>query len=183
MKASLTVRAMKDMGGDPNIISNTRLMSTGCKVNIIAACSSRGRIWMTVNHGNNNTETILSFIFRLCKLLQDEDPEWRNHYRILLDNASYHRSNDAMAMYKELKIPVMFLGPYSFDCAAVEKVFCMIKKQDLNKEKRSFNSRKSYHQYVEWLAEELSKLDIGYCQRLFAHTLKFAQRYANFENI
>jgi len=37
-----------------------------------------------------------------------------------------------MEGYKSMGIPVMFLGPYSFNMAAVEKLFSFVKNRDLN---------------------------------------------------
>jgi transposase len=51
---------------------------------------------------------------------------------LLLDNASFHKSSQARENYKAMKLPVMFLGPYSFDMAAVEKLFSFVKNRDLN---------------------------------------------------
>jgi transposase len=50
----------------------------------------------------------------------------------LLDNASFHRSERALEGYKHMGLPVMFLGPYSFNMAAVEKLFSIVKNRDLN---------------------------------------------------
>ncbi len=51
---------------------------------------------------------------------------------VLLDNASFHKSSVAKENYKAMKLPIMFLGPYSFDMAAVEKLFSFVKNRDLN---------------------------------------------------
>jgi len=37
-----------------------------------------------------------------------------------------------MAKYEAFGLPVMFLAPYSFKMAAVEKLFSFIKNRDLN---------------------------------------------------
>jgi hypothetical protein len=37
-----------------------------------------------------------------------------------------------MEGYKSMGIPVMFMGPYSFNMAAVEKLFSFVKNSDLN---------------------------------------------------
>jgi hypothetical protein len=34
--------------------------------------------------------------------------------------------------FKSMHVPVMFLGPYSFNMAAVEKLFSFVKARDLN---------------------------------------------------
>jgi transposase len=50
----------------------------------------------------------------------------------LLDNASFHKSEKAMNGFKRMDLPIMFLGPYSFNMAAVEKLFSFVKNRDLN---------------------------------------------------
>ena len=51
---------------------------------------------------------------------------------LLMDNASIHRSREALHFYESIKMPVMFLAPYSFEMAAVEKLFSFVKNRDLN---------------------------------------------------
>jgi transposase len=58
--------------------------------------------------------------------------QWRKKALLLLDNASFHKSVTCREYYKLMKLPIMFLGPYSFDMAAVEKLFSFIKNRDLN---------------------------------------------------
>jgi transposase len=50
----------------------------------------------------------------------------------LLDNASIHRSSKTMEGLKRMELPIMFLAPYSFNMAAVEKLFSFVKNRDLN---------------------------------------------------
>ena len=51
---------------------------------------------------------------------------------MVLDNATYHKSKDMMRFLTHYSIPTMFLGPYQFSLAPVEKLFNIIKSQDLN---------------------------------------------------
>ena len=57
---------------------------------------------------------------------------WRQAALFLLDNASFHKSEKAMDAFKRMALPIMFLGPYSFNMAAVEKLFSFVKNRDLN---------------------------------------------------
>jgi transposase len=50
----------------------------------------------------------------------------------LLDNASIHRAKESKANFEAFGLPVMFLAPYSFKMAAVEKLFSFMKNRDLN---------------------------------------------------
>jgi transposase len=64
--------------------------------------------------------------------LDSQNPNWRESSMLLLDNASFHKSSQAKENYKAMKLPIMFLGPYSFNMAAVEKLFSFVKNRDLN---------------------------------------------------
>ena len=50
----------------------------------------------------------------------------------MLDNASIHRSRAAKAHFEAMGLPLMYLAPYSFKMAAVEKLFSFVKNRDLN---------------------------------------------------
>ena len=50
----------------------------------------------------------------------------------MLDNASIHRSRAAKAHFEAMGLPLMYLVPYSFKMAAVEKLFSFVKNRDLN---------------------------------------------------
>ncbi len=50
----------------------------------------------------------------------------------MIDNASIHRSSQALEFYEDIGLNVFFLAPYSFEMAAVERLFSFIKNRDLN---------------------------------------------------
>jgi len=50
----------------------------------------------------------------------------------MMDNAQYHRGAFVKSAMEELKIPLMFMGPYHFKMAPVELFFSFIKGKDLN---------------------------------------------------
>jgi transposase len=80
----------------------------------------------------NNSEKVWWFLLKLCSFLQSQDQDWREKTVIMLDNAPYHRSLVMMNKYKQFKVPIMFLGPYQFSMAPVEKIFSFLKQHDLN---------------------------------------------------
>ena len=99
---------------------------------MIAAITSQGSTFFSINQGKNTTLTFLLFITELSQLLDARDRNWRASSTILLDNASIHRSKEALAAYEALGLPIMFLAPYSFRLAPVEKLFAFVKNRDLN---------------------------------------------------
>jgi transposase len=72
------------------------------------------------------------FFRQLCLRLDRERPQWRRDTVILMDNAPYHCGEDIMKLYKDLDLPVMFLGPHSYDAAPVELFFAAFKAADVN---------------------------------------------------
>ncbi len=64
--------------------------------------------------------------------MDSEDLDWRKNSVILVDNASIHRSLEALTHQEEFGLNIMFLAPYSFQMAAVEKLFSVMKRRDLN---------------------------------------------------
>ena len=44
-----------------------------------------------------------------------EADDWRKETVMLLDNAPYHRSDQARAAIKKLGLRVIYSGPYSFE--------------------------------------------------------------------
>ena len=57
----------------------------------------------------------MAYLFYLAALLDRKDKDWRKETVLLLDNASYHKSDKTMAAMQKLGINVIFSGPYSFD--------------------------------------------------------------------
>lgn len=81
-------------------------------LSIIAAASSDGRLMYTINSGKNNSSTFSLFLIKLSNHLDSINPQWRQTTIIMVDNAPYHRSKVMMEKCKDLKIPLMFMGPY-----------------------------------------------------------------------
>ena len=51
---------------------------------------------------------------------------------ILMDNAPYHKSNDSMRLFEELKLPIIFTGPHGYDGSPIELFFAAFKSADIN---------------------------------------------------
>jgi hypothetical protein len=102
------------------------------QISMIAAVTSQGSTFISINQGKTTSLTFLFFMVRLCKALDSRDRDWRARSTLLLDNASIHRSKETLASFESMGLPIMFLAPYSFKMAAVEKLFAVVKNRDLN---------------------------------------------------
>ena len=63
------------------------------------------------------------FFRQLVLKLNKERIDWRDNTIVVMDNASYHKSNTALKLYESLRIPIMFSGPHSYDAAPAELFF------------------------------------------------------------
>ena len=72
------------------------------------------------------------YIRELVKVLDKEDPRWRQYTVILHDGASYCRNNTFLDVVKELHVPFMMSSPHSYNVSWVELLFGAIKTGVLN---------------------------------------------------
>jgi len=93
------------------------------QLNIIAGVSSQNRFYFTVNRGKNNGYCFVLFLVKLCEQLDEENNNWRLNTIVIIDNAGYHKSKYVREKVQQLKIPLMFLGPYQFRLAPIEIFF------------------------------------------------------------
>jgi hypothetical protein len=68
-------------------------------MNIIAAISSTGDAYYTINYGMTNTYTILHFFMKLMEQLDNTVKNWRDKVIIMVDNALYHKSKLMLGYY------------------------------------------------------------------------------------
>ena len=87
---------------------------------------------MTIATGNTDSDVFVSFLFYLAATLDRESDDWRDKTMFLLDNASYHKSDQTRAAIKKLGIRVIFSGPYAYTAAPCEMWFAKVKFGDLN---------------------------------------------------
>jgi transposase len=90
--------------------------------------------------GVTNTSSFYWFILRLVEQLESENRSWREQTVLLLDNASYHRASMLREKFQLIQLPILFLGPYQFQLAPIERFFAYIKARDLNPSKRATSS-------------------------------------------
>ena len=75
------------------------------------------------------------FFWRLVRLLNRKNPNWRKDTIILLDGAAYHQSSAMMQFYEDQAMPVLFTGPHSYAASPVELLFAAFKRADINPRK------------------------------------------------
>ena len=101
------------------------------RISLIAGIDSLGEVFVSLLQANNDTETMEIFLTQLVETLDGEDKHWRKDTVIIWDNATYHTSNGTKSLLETLKIPLLQLGPYSYDMAPAELLFARLKGGDL----------------------------------------------------
>lgn len=100
-------------------------------VNLIAAFTNTGEFLCTVNCGNTNNNTFGYFLIRLSEYLDKRSVDWRKHSVLMMDNVVFHRAPATKQLIRDLRLPVLYLGPYHFRMAPVEMAFNYIKAHPL----------------------------------------------------
>ena len=102
------------------------------RISMILGMDTLGNVYVTLTQSNSNQQVMELFFKDLVQKLDKERSNWRKNTIVVLDNASYHKSNIALKMYEALRIPVMFTGPHSYDAVPAELFFAQFKSVNLN---------------------------------------------------
>ena len=99
---------------------------------MLAGIDSIGNVYLSLYQSNTNNKVIEIYLHALVKKLDTERPSWREDTVIMWDNAPYHTSASTLKVLKDLRIPVIYTGPYSYDASPCELWFAHFKKKDVN---------------------------------------------------
>ena len=102
------------------------------RITLIVAVDSLGQIYASILQANSDADTFGLFLTELVKTLDYEDRHWRSNSVIMWDGASYHDATNVLVLLKEQRVPLVFLGPYSYHMAPAEMIFAALKTQHIN---------------------------------------------------
>ena len=71
------------------------------RISMFAAIDTDGNLYYSVSQANNNSQTMSIFMQELCSLLDNHRKGWRKNTVVIVDNAPYHASKEAMQMYEQ----------------------------------------------------------------------------------
>ena len=109
----------------------TNLM--GYKVNMIAAVSSEGFVWLGLTQANTDEDIMRLFLSKLALIFTKQFGQgWREKVIVLIDGASYHRSKETRICIQNLQMKVVLSAPYSYAAAPAELFFAHFKRGDFN---------------------------------------------------
>ena len=116
------------------------------------------------------------YLTELVRMLDSEDKDWRKDTVIIWDNASYHTSPRTKSLLETLKIPLMFLGPYSYDMAPAELLFARLKSSDLDPGEVAVG-KKNFPNVVSLVVASVSKIPKALVVMMWHHVLLEAFNY------
>ena len=102
------------------------------RVTMIAGIDTDGKVYLSLLQANTNNQVMEIFMRQLCRKLDKERANWREHYLCVLDNAPYHTSDATIRLLERLRVPVCFTGPHSYDACPAELLFAAFKSRDIN---------------------------------------------------
>ena len=107
----------------------------GHRVNMITAISSEGHVWLSLTQCNTDENVMQMFLSHLAQAFTKQlGSSWRDTTTLVMDGASYHRSNETRKCISHLRMSVVLSAPYSYASAPVELWFAHLKKGSFNPE-------------------------------------------------
>ena len=107
-------------------------LSLAPRISMIVALDNFGQSYVSLTQANSNSQIMGLFIQELAQKLDKERPNWRRDTLWIWDGASYHQSEETMKLLEHFKVPIMFLGPHSYNAAPCELFFALFKSVDIN---------------------------------------------------
>jgi transposase len=122
----------------------------GEKFSIISAISVTGIVAMMYIAAAVNATIFKTFINELLI------PKLRRGQFVILDNVSFHKSLELIAMIKATGAKIVFLPPYSPDLSPIEKMWSKIK--DILKRKKP-RTKAEFHRDLAFAISEVDDVD------------------------
>ena len=111
------------------------------RLSMIAALDNYGKVYFSLAHATTDSDVIATFLQHLIRILDRDDPGWQDSTVFLLDNATYHVSEETQVVMRKLGLQVIYSGPYSYSAAPIETLFSGIKLGQLNPNNESTGKR------------------------------------------
>lgn len=122
------------------------------------------------------------FLRYLLRQLDQETPGWEETSIILLDNASWHSSEVMKRRLANMKLPIIYSGPYSYSVAPAESAFAALKFGDLNPQ-RLPTGKKSLSHIADMVGKRLSDIPRSVAISYWHHALQGHYGYLCYERL
>jgi hypothetical protein len=122
-KLNYTRRSWQHKIGSNNVTCLTGYNRTS----LHAAVTTKGQIFYQLHQSTNDTPVVILFMKGLMARLEEQDPDYKETTVFQFDNAPNQTSKLFKQWLSEQQLLVLWSGNYSFDFAAVEAIFALIK--------------------------------------------------------
>ena len=112
-----------------NVVQSVSLQP---RITLIAALDTLGNVYLSLTQANSTNKSMECYFHHLTAKLDSERPGWRQDTVIIMDNAPYHVSQATLKVFRDLRVPVLFLGPHSYNISPCELFFSFMKSTHLN---------------------------------------------------
>jgi hypothetical protein len=98
-------------------------------ITLTCAITYEGDVFYNILKYSNNEYTFAAFMRMLVRQLDKSHPGWRENTVILMDNVGFHKTDVVKDALVELKVPVLYCAPGSYDAIPCELLFSRIKQE------------------------------------------------------
>jgi hypothetical protein len=152
------------------------------RVTMLLAVDSLGHVWLSLAQANSNRQIFGMFLRHLALKLDQEDPDWRESAVLLLDGAAYHAAAATKELMHKLRLPVMMLGPYSYEASPCELYFAAFKKADVNP-RHVPTSKGHFDAVVRLVLEQCRQIPKHQLLLHWHHCLLYVYRYLSYHRL
>ena len=99
------------------------------RITFMVAIDTDGSVFFAVSSVNTDTNSKRLLLHELCNALDKDRPDWRETSVCIMDNAPYNKSAETMEYIQKLKMPMIFLGKYSYSASPCEFFFAYFKRE------------------------------------------------------
>jgi transposase len=103
--------------------------------------NNHGEGYLSLSQSKTDSDRVILFFQYFFEKLDTDDPGWKETSILLMDNASYHNSDETLEYLRRNNVAVFLSAPYSYDAAVAEMWFSYFKSKDLNAERYSTGKR------------------------------------------
>lgn len=102
------------------------------RISMIVGLDTLGNVYLSLTQSNSNSQVMDIFFRYLDQKLEKERKGWKKNTVVIIDNAPYHTSEATLKSFENMKLPIMFTGPHSYDASPCELFFTQFKSVDIN---------------------------------------------------
>ena len=94
----------------------------------MVAVDTDGSVFFAISQVNTDSNSKRLLLHELCNALDKDRPDWRETSVCIMDNATYNKCPETIEYIQKLRMPMIFLGKYSYNGSPCELFFAYFKR-------------------------------------------------------